>query len=75
MSDKHESITSSTYSGKTSSAATATEQPFVKIDQYNMRSSADSYKEKRRQNQAEAKARREEEEKARREEEAKAKTA
>ena len=65
MADKHKSVTSSTYSGNTTSAATATEQKVSKvntnIDQYNMKTSSDSYKAKRRQNQAEAKARREEE--------------
>lgn len=65
MSDKHKSVTSSTYSGKSASVNTAAEQTVTKIDQYNMKKSTESYKEKRRQNQAEAKARREEEEKAR----------
>ena len=58
---KHESITSSAYSGHTDSVATATEQTVKKNEGERMMSSAESAKAKRRENKAAAAARREEE--------------
>lgn len=54
MADSRKSITSSTYSGETTSAATATAQTITrvgsKIDTYNMLKSSEKSKKKRQQN-------------------------
>lgn len=58
---KHESITSSTYSGNSSSIGTATEQPVKKIEGERMTKSAEAAQQKRRENKAQAEARRQNE--------------
>jgi hypothetical protein len=58
---KHESVTSSTYSGHSNSTATATKQTVKTIEGKSMMASAESAKARRRENKAAAAARREEE--------------
>lgn len=58
---KHQSITSSTYSGNSSSTGTATKQPVKKIEGESMTKSAEAAQQKRRENRAQAEARRQNE--------------
>jgi len=58
---KHQSVTSSTYSGNSTSVGTATQQQVKKIEGQAMTKPAEQAQQKRRENKALAEARRQEE--------------